>query len=170
METLGQLMCTSPLVVDVHTSARLANHLANERPVHHVLILQGSEVVGVTCVCDLANALDGEEVCSHMHRPPTPLSIDDSPDRVAHLMQLSGASCLPVVDRNGRLSGVVTRSDLRRTGYLANERGVDVCAACGTAHHLAPRCREEIVFCADCLAQVQSTGVPTMYFTLGGGD
>jgi CBS domain-containing protein len=168
--TLGELMSTSPLAVDVHTSARLANHLANQRPVHHVLILEGSRVVGLTCVCDLANALDGDEVSSLMHDPPSPLTIDDSPDRVAHLMQTSGASCLPVVDGNGRLSGVVTRSDLRRTGYLTNERGVDVCAACGTSHHLVPRCRVETVFCADCLAQVHSSGVPKMYFTLGGGD
>jgi signal-transduction protein with cAMP-binding, CBS, and nucleotidyltransferase domain len=170
METLGQLMGKTPLIVDARSSARTANQLADRRGVHHVLVTQGSTLVGVACVCDLATALDQETVSHHMKGPPVALNIDDSPDQVARLMQSSGASCFPVADADGRLSGVVTRKDLRRTGYLPNERGVDVCAACGTGHHLSPRCREEPVFCAECLEQVQSSGVRQMYFTLGGGD
>lgn len=151
-------------------SARGANELANDRGVHHVLVTRGSALVGLACVCDLGCALDGETVSEHMKGLPVALNIDDSPDDVAQLMKSSGASCFPVADAQGRLSGVVTRSDLRHSGYLPNERGVDVCAACGSAHHLTPRCGEEPVFCADCLEQVRSVGVPTMYFTLGGGD
>ncbi len=170
MATLSQLMGKTPLIVDACCRAQVANELADRRGVHHVLVTQESTLVGVACVCDLASALDQEPVSHYMKGPPVALNIDDSPDEVALLMQSSGASCLPVADSGGRLSGVVTRRDLRRTGYLPNERGVDVCAACGTGHHLSPRCREEPVFCAECLEQVQSSGVRQMYFTLGGGD
>jgi CBS domain-containing protein len=170
MPTLGQLMGTRPLTVEAGTSARDANELANHRGVHHVLVTQGSTLVGMACICDLGSALDEETVSVHMKGPPVALNIDDSPDEVAELMTSSGASCFPVADAEGRLSGVVTRSDLRHMGYLPNERGVDVCAACGSAHHLSPRRCEEPVFCADCLEQVQSSGVRQMYFTLGGGD
>jgi CBS domain-containing protein len=168
--TLAQMMTTSPLTVQMRSSARDALALADRSGVHHVLVIDGSELVGVACVCDLATALDPDAVTRHMQPPPAPLAIDDRPERVADLMQLSGASCFPIVDPEGRLAGVVTRSDLRRTGYLASERGVDVCAACGTSHHLKPRCREEPVFCSDCIEQVKSSGVREMYFTLGGGD
>ena len=170
MATLGQLMGKAPLTVEACSSARDAHALANRRGVHHVLVTQNSTLVGLACVCDLANAVDRETVSHHMKSPPIALNVDDSPDEVAHLMQSSGASCFPVADADGRLSGVVTRRDLRQTGYLPNERGVDVCAACGSAHHLSPRCCEEQVFCAECLEQVQSSGVRRMYFTLGGGD
>ncbi len=170
MPTLGQLMTTSPVTVQARSSARAAYALADRHGVHHVLVIDGSELVGVACVCDLAGALDRDAVTRHMQAPPAPLAVDDLPERVADLMKLSGASCFPIVDPEGHLAGVVTRSDLRRTGYLASERGVDVCAACGTSHHLKPRCCEEPVFCSDCIEQVQSSGVRQMYFTLGGGD
>jgi CBS domain-containing protein len=170
MTTLGQLMGKSPLTVEACSSAQDANDLANRRGVHHVLVTQGPTLVGLACVCDLANALDRETVSHHMKGPPVALNVDDSPHEAARLMQSSGESCFPVADAQGRLSGVVTRSDLRESGYLPNERGVDVCAACGTAHHLSPRCCEEPVFCSECLEQVDRSGVRQMYFTLGGGD
>jgi len=170
MSALSQLMGRTPLTVEARTSARVAHELANRRGVHHVLVTQGSTLVGVACVCDLTSALDHETVSHHMKGPPVALNIEDSPDEVAQMMKSSGASCFPVADAEGRLSGVVTRRDLRRSGFLPNERGVDICAACGTGHHLSPRCCEEPVFCAECLEQVQSSGVRQMYFTLGGGD
>jgi hypothetical protein len=163
-------MGRTPLTVNPLTRARVAYQLANQRGVHHVLVTQRSTLVGVACVCDLASALDHETVSHHMKAPPVALRLDDSPEEVAQMMKSSGASCFPVADADGRLSGVVTRRDLRQNGFLPNERGVDICAACGTGHHLSPRCCEEPVFCAECLEQVQSSGVRQMYFTLGGGD
>jgi CBS domain-containing protein len=170
MPTLSQLMGKTPLTVEARSGARAANDLANRRGVHHVLVTQDSTLVGVACVCDLASALDHETVSHHMKGPPIAVNTNDSPDEVAQMMKSSGASCFPVADADGRLSGIVTRRDLSRSGFLPNERGVDICAACGTAHHLSPRCCEEPVFCAECLEQVQSSGVRQMYFTLGGGD
>ena len=170
MTTLGQLMGKSPLTVEACSSAQDANDLATRHGVHHVLVTQGSTSWGSRASATSPTRSNRETVSHHMKGPPVAMNIDDSPDEAARLMQSSGESCFPVADAQGRLSGVVTRRDLRESGYLPNERGVDVCAACGSAHHLPPRCREEPVFCSECREQVDCSGVRQMYFTLGGGD
>jgi len=74
-----------------------------------------------------------------------------------------------VIGDSGELVGVVTRRDLRRTGFLPNRRGVDRCASCGETHSLEP-CTDEWlpVFCRNCSEPPTEPDGP--YLTLGGGD
>lgn len=76
---------------------------------------------------------------------------------------------MPVFAQEGHVVGVVTRRDLRRSGFLPGRRGVDCCASCGTAHSLSPFQDESVpVFCRDCLEP--PTSAIGDAFTLGGGD
>jgi hypothetical protein len=85
------------------------------------------------------------------------------------MMQRWGIGFLPVIGESGELSGVVTRRDLRRAGFLPNRRGVDRCASCGETHSLEP-CTDDWVpvFCRKCAEPPTHPG--GFYATLGGGD
>jgi len=164
-------MSGSPTVVGKHVLATDALALANCHGVHHLLVLDGGELVGEVCVRDLEAALLLGPVRSIMKAPVVHVDPDASSDDALKAMRSSGVSCLAVVDAGGRLSGVVTRRDLRRAGILPGEKGVDLCASCGGSHHLAPSAFPDTpVFCWDCLDQCIRPFPGDMYFTLGGGD
>ena len=170
MQTVSDVMSRSVVVAEAASRARDALAAANARRVHYVVVVDGTELAGLVCICELADALESDTVRPHMSAPPALIATGDSAEEAARLMEFSGAGCFPVVDEGGVLRGVLTRHDLRNTGFLPNERGIDRCASCGAGHHLVPHCSEEPAFCVECLDQVRHSGVREMYYTLGGGD
>ena len=137
--------------------------------VHHALVTRDDDLEGVVCRCDLERVSARTHVSACMKRDY--LFVDDATTakEAAEMMQRWGIGFLPVIGESGELSGVVTRRDLRRTGFLPNRRGVDRCASCGEAHSLAP-CTDDWVpvFCRNCAEA--PTSPEGMYLTLGGGD
>ena len=135
--------------------------------VHHALVTRGDDLEGVVCRCDLERARPNDPVAHFMRKDY--LFVDDqtAAREAAAMMQRWGIGFLPVIAASGELAGVVTRRDLRRTGFLPDRWGVDRCAACGESHSLEPRCDDLIpVFCRDCSAPPPGG----LYVTLGGGD
>jgi CBS domain-containing protein len=169
--TVAELMSNAPVIVDARDAAEAAMRVADRRGVHHLLVVDESALVGVVCQCDLADAMPGALVTRHMRSPVIWTSATDTLEQAAEIMLQCGVGCLPVLDeREGRLAGVLTRRDLRSAGILPGERGVDLCASCGSSHRLqAPDFPDLPVFCFECLEQSPpSRGRGAWYFTLGG--
>jgi CBS domain-containing protein len=165
------IMTHHPVVVGPGVAAWSADHLAEERGVHHLLVIDGYRLVGVVCGCDLHRAGVSVEVGACMHRHPATIDDQETADAAAHRMIALGVGCLPVVDWSETLRGVVTRHDLRGAGLLpAND--VRRCASCGSTHGLdASGEVTPVSFCFQCSEQArqpQSVADET-YFTLGGG-
>lgn len=169
--TVAEVMSSSPVIVDAHEAVEAARNLADEQGVHHLLVVDGSALVGVICQCDLAEAMPATLVTRHMHSPVVWTCGTDTLEQAASIMRQCGIGCLPVLDEpQGRLAGVLTRRDLRGAGILPGERGVDLCASCGSSHRLRASDFPDLpVFCFECLDQAPpSRGRAAWYFTLGG--
>jgi CBS domain-containing protein len=170
-ERVFDIMSRAAVVVDAASSASDARALADERKVHHVLVIDGEIIVGVLSRCDLDWAFDTDPVTRCMKVPVALIQPDNGLELAVELLRSQRVGCLPVVDILGRLLGVVTRGDLRRAGTLAGERGIDCCASCGASHCLFSADGPDTpAFCCGCLDHVRERGVRELYFTLGGGD
>ena len=155
MTRVVQLMSVFPICVDARAPAEDALASAELFGVHHLMALDGGEIAGVVCRCDLAHAGSLDSVANSMRAPAVTIAPDDGVDFAADLMLRRGVGCLPVVDDAGVLRGVVTRRDLRAAGILPDRRGGDRCSECGTSRPLIEsRCPDAEFLCVDCLGEV----------------
>jgi predicted transcriptional regulator len=138
-----------PVVIGPETIAWSAEHLAEQRGVHYLLVVDSYALQGVVCLCDLSLASASASVASCMH--PLPTTVDDqaTATEAAQLMTHCQIGCLPVVDWSGVLRGIVTRHDLKRAGVLAGD--VPTCASCGSTHGLTDLSGDgDIELCVRC--------------------
>lgn len=164
------VMTAWPVAVGPDHSVTQARHLAETWGVHHLMVTSDDLLVGVICLCDLADRSDGDPVERHMQSPFVFVSPGASVDAAAETMVLQGVGCLPVLDESGRLAGLVTRRDLRHAGALPGSLGFDACAACGETHGLArPPRGGAVVFCCECIERAHSSNDHAVT-TLGGSD
>jgi signal-transduction protein with cAMP-binding, CBS, and nucleotidyltransferase domain len=166
------IMTPNPVVIGSVTTAWAAECLAEERNVHHLIVIDHYELVGEVCRCDLRAAKAGAIVQSCMKTPP--ITIDDQRTAVDAMgvMAQCAVGCLPVVDWSGALHGVLTRRDLRNAGILTPPM-VRVCVACGSTHGVLPAPGDgEVMFCARCLDHVRAprAACEEFYVAEGGGD
>ncbi|HEX2073013.1 MAG TPA: HPP family protein [Geodermatophilus sp.] len=117
---LGQLRCGTLMARDVRTvqpseSLYRARMLMNQ---HHVKALpvvdEQRRVVGIVTVYDLFNleVVNLDPVAKVMSSPVTTVTVDTPVSRLVGLMTDLGLRHLPVVDDDGRLAGIVTRTEL----------------------------------------------------------
>jgi predicted transcriptional regulator len=170
-QRVADLELRRAVVVDPSEDAVRARLLADQSGVHHLLVLEEGAFAGIVCRCELDFAFDGDTVARRMRAPLVCARDSDALDAAAAILLASGAGCLPVLNAKDQLVGLLTRSDLRRSGVLSGERGIDACASCGQKDcSLCVSCPEMPAFCFDCLDQVRRNGVRELYYTLGGGD
>lgn len=137
--------------------------LAAERGVEHVLVVRGTELVGVLCSCDLW-ASTRSPVHLVMSSPPITIDSQATVAEAAARMLATGVGCLPVVHA-GRVVGLVTRGDLARLDLY--DLAANTCASCGGHHHVRRPAGYATAFCAVCL---DSAAPGPGYDELGWGD
>ena len=130
------------MTAQVHTlhlddSLRMAASLFEREHFHHVVVLERRRVHGVVSDRDILKAIspfvdnpilerpqDASTLKKRLHqimtRKPVTIGPDQSITTAADLMLAQRVSCLPVVDENGTLLGIVTVRDL--LGQLAATR------------------------------------------------
>jgi CBS-domain-containing membrane protein len=152
MRPIVDAMSSRPVVVGVAANAGEARRIAEESGVHHLLVVDANELVGVVCLCDLGDRAPATPLARFVRSPFVFVRIDATAAEAASVMLECRVGCLPVLDETGELRGIVTRRDLRRVGALPGTRGVDLCAGCGDTHSLGTSKRGgDVVFCRDCL-------------------
>jgi CBS-domain-containing membrane protein len=163
-------MSRSPILIDARAQAHAAERVARANEVHHLLVVEAGALMRVVCLCDLGEASQSALVGALGRSSVVYVNASARASEAARMMIACGVGCLPVLDESGAVVGIVTRRDLRHAGFLPGERGVDLCAACGTGHHLRSRGGPEAQnFCVACLTGTPSaTSVDDVYFTLGG--
>jgi acetoin utilization protein AcuB len=157
---IAEVMSVFPVTVDARSSAREALATAELHGIHHLVAVDGSELVGVVCRCNLEAARASDAVAHCMRSPAVTVLAGRPIELAARTLTDCGIGCLPVLDDDGGLLGIVTRRDLRQAGALPDLPGVDRCAHCGTGHHLRPpRCPDEPVSCFHCAGELRQTPV-----------
>jgi predicted transcriptional regulator len=161
-------MTRSPVLVGTDVVAHVALRLAEAQRVHHLLVVEAGRLRGRTCVCDLETARPGALVSDLMRGPGVSVPPELGVAAAARAFQTEGEGCLPVIDGDGVLVGVVTGRDLRRAGALLREPGVDSCTSCGATHGLVSA-RGQPAFCAECVrVPPRESSAEWLYYTLGG--
>jgi predicted transcriptional regulator len=149
MTTISALMTRGPLVtVGPEAWVADATKLLADAGISHLMVTADNEtLLGVMCVCDLDRVPLGTQLKQHMHVAPVTVEADTEAEIALTIMTSRQVSCLPVLE-NGRLSGVVTLSDLRRGGLAAG--GEERCSACGGREHVRCSHGRSIGLCIEC--------------------
>ncbi len=112
---IAELMTQDVLVAQPSEPASEAWHRIRQARVNHLVVMEGSAVVGVISTRDLsavrASGRGNKSVGELMKRGVLTASPTTLVPRAAMLMRGRSIGCLPVVD-NGRLIGIVTVEDL----------------------------------------------------------
>src|SRR4051812_32818242 len=139
------------VVVASDTSCQDADALARARGLRHLLIVDGEELQGVLCLCDLHEHRDRDDlpVRDVMSREVLALEDDANLAAAASAMREHHVGMLPVLAA-GTLAGVITRGDLRRAGLPEPLLGAGECINCGSLKAVRPGPHSND-FCLDCI-------------------
>jgi CBS-domain-containing membrane protein len=169
MTKVVSVMSKHLVELSLDTTAETALEILDRERVHHALVVTHGDMNGVVCRCDLENVPPTDRVGHCVKRNFVFIDDHTSGKEAAEIMQRWGIGFLPVIGSSGKLSGVVTRRDLRQAGFLPNQPGVDRCVSCGDTHSLTPVADEwTLTFCKNCMEAPTNPG--GVYLTLGGSD
>jgi acetoin utilization protein AcuB len=109
-------MTPFPVVADVGTQLIAARAILKGHEIHHLPVMEHGEVKGVLSEAELelAEKLTGEPelpIGRVIHRDPVRVEVDEPLKVALRRMAQAGSDCA-VVERNGRLAGVLTLSDI----------------------------------------------------------
>lgn len=112
-----EVMSTALETVAPGDSAALANELMWRRQIHHLIVMDGDMMVGLLSDTDLGGPQaveipDGLTVRDVMRRQVRAIDPEDSLKHAANVMRENHFHCLPVMDRDGKLLGIITSTDL----------------------------------------------------------
>ncbi len=137
MDMVRHIMTEEVFTVQVDQKLSEVRRLLMSKPFHHVPVLRGEVLVGILSSQDIYRAslgiyekdpeleeayLDATHTIEQlMTREPEALYCEDSIMRAASILGDGVFHSLPVIDREGRLKGLITSTDLIR--YLFERHG-----------------------------------------------
>ena len=115
MIRLQDIMSTNVRTVAPSMDTVTASSLMAQHDIHHLVVMDGSEIVGVVSARDLGREKNGGRrsggaVCDVMTVKPVTAKPADTLRQAANKLRGRGIGCLPVVD-GGKLRGIVTIAD-----------------------------------------------------------
>lgn len=121
------IMKTRVATVEMDDTMAMVRELLLSAPFHHLLVVEGDELVGILSDKDLYKALspylespgenqrDRDTLSRRVHQVMTrdvvTISAESALEEAASLMLEKGISCLPVLEE-GKLQGIITWRDL----------------------------------------------------------
>jgi len=126
-----EIMTPAPIVCAPGDTADYAAKLMLDHNVGELPVCDGAKVIGVVTDRDITvrGTATGKspadlEVRALMTQPVYTAGEFDPVERAAGLMERKHLRRLPVVDRNGRLVGMLSRTDLAREGEIKRQHFV----------------------------------------------
>jgi acetoin utilization protein AcuB len=110
-EAMDRRVVTVPLDATVDEAAALARRSG----VEHLLVVDGEDLAGILCACDLRNAAPEEIVAECMTLPVLTIRADADLEDAATTLDDCDVGCLPVVV-GGLVLGVVGARELEQAG------------------------------------------------------
>jgi CBS domain-containing protein len=150
----ADLMSVFPATVDAQAPARYALATALLHGVHHLVVMNGREIVAVVCRCELQAARPREPAMRCTRSRPVAILSSQPLAEAAHAMLATGVGCLAVVGADGALRGTLTRRDLCQAGFLAEAGG---CTECGADRSRSTSCPDKPGVCPRCAARAIAT-------------
>ncbi len=165
---VNEVMTSNQVTVDGASRVEEAAALAEARHIRHLVVLaDDGHPAGIVCARNLTTANRDRAVEDVMSTPVETIWSRASVDQAAICMRREHVGCLAVVS-DGKVTGIVTRRDLRRAGVLQEATGNGGCDSCGA--HSGPDVSaevREVCFCPACLDRVPPSGLED---EIGSGD
>ena len=140
--SVRDLMTTRVMTIGMDDSLRTARQMFREHKFHHLVVVEGGKPVGVISDRDLLKHISpfvnirlgehprdlatlNKRIHQMMTRELVSIRADRPAAEAARLMIDRGISCLPVIDEQQTLLGIVTTRDMLRwlVGSQLNEAG-----------------------------------------------
>lgn len=128
-----------------------ADWLARRARVRHLVVMDEGRMIGVACRCDLVGADPARPIADFMAREIYFAAPTTTFGEAAAALAALGIGCLPIVDGEGALHGIITRGDLRRAGVPDDRLGGGECSACGSVHGVRLDPARGAEYCLVCL-------------------
>ncbi|HTJ46787.1 MAG TPA: CBS domain-containing protein [Kofleriaceae bacterium] len=111
-----EIMTKQVRAIAPDADAEAAHQLMHQDHIHHLVITEGSRIVGVISERDLggahgASVRQGKHVRDLMTREPMTIEQDETVRRAANVLRGNEIGCLPVVDGKGHVVGMLTATD-----------------------------------------------------------
>ena len=150
-DRVSDWMTTGPLLtVGPSTPVGDAEFRAASAHLRHLVVVRDGHLLGVACRCDLFGAAPDGKIAERMTSrvyfgtPRTTVA------EAAYALATFHIGCLPVLEE-GRLSGMVTRGDLRRIGVPESYLGGGTCSSCGSLRGVLFDAQRRAELCLTCL-------------------
>ncbi len=126
-DPVNRIMSEPVVTVGPDESMAAVLRLFMSHAVHHVPVVEQGQVIGILSSADMmklpwsmqTTALTNKgwnearwRVKEYMRCPVTTVASHETVQRAAELMAVNGIHCLPVVDSNAQLTGIVTTTDI----------------------------------------------------------
>ena len=116
-----QVLCPKqPVTVSLSATAREAVARMVENQIGCLLVVDNGELSGIVTERDVLNKISGDlntldqPVSDFMTRTPETITVEDSIAYALHAMDLGGYRHMPIVDADGKPTGVISIRDILR--------------------------------------------------------
>ena len=111
---IGDVMTPNPITIEPWESCAAAREKLQKHHIHHLLVVDQGQIAGAVSVRELTGKRDHELIRNLMVDDIAIGSADMTVREAATKMIGRSSGCLPVLDKVGRIVGILTTTDLLR--------------------------------------------------------
>ena len=111
---IGDVMTPNVITIGPRESIAAAREKLRTNRIHHLVVVDDGRIAGGISVRELTGKRDTDLVRDVMVREIATISADATVREAATLMIGRSSGCLPILDKLGRITGIITTTDLLR--------------------------------------------------------
>lgn len=111
---IGDVMTPNVITIGSRETIAAAREALRSNRIHHLVVVDEGRIAGSISVRELTGRRDAELIRDVMVRQIATISADATIREAATLMIGRSAGCLPILDKLGRIAGIITTTDLLR--------------------------------------------------------